>query len=232
MKTWMMQRVLVLSLMAIFVLSPSVWAEQQQGAVAVSPQGGVLVITDFETNPNNLGGIVAVEGDGAPDWNDPNAINGWYYSKEVAGFNPANVHSGNQSFRLVNGGTGRPLENWATFYLLMGPVMDPSTFPVKIKSFDVSGFSALHFWIKGDKGGERFNVIFRDSTAPNNFPQARFDPVPEGLKTTWQEVSVPIPQVSKFVDTHQVVMIGIEFGTNLGNKKGNIIYIDGIELLP
>ena len=222
---------MLLSILTFVMSSSSSYAEEQAGAPA-QPSNASCVITDFETNPNNLGGIVAVEGDGAPDWNDPTATNGWYYSKEVAGFDPVHVHSGNQSFRLVNGGTKRPLENWSTFYMLMGPVMDPSTFPVKIKPFDLSGFSTLHFWIKGDKGGERFNVIFRDATAPNNFPQARFDPIPEGLKSTWQEVNVPIAQVGKFLDTHQVVMIGIEFGTNLGNKKGNIIYIDGIELLP
>ncbi len=212
-------------LSAMLVLGSLALAPATFGETATSP----LVLTTFETHPNNLGGDVAVEGDGACDWNDPKAINGWYYSKDLAGFDAANVHEGAQSFRLVNGGTNRPMENWSVFYLLTGPVLDPSTFPVKIKSVDVSGYGSFHFWVKGDKGGERMNVVFRDALAANNFPQARFDPFPEGLKTTWQEVTIPVAQIGKFCDTKQLVMVGVEYGKNLGNLKGNIIYIDEME---
>jgi hypothetical protein len=191
-----------------------------------------LVICDFESYPNNLEGVVAVEGDGAPDWNDPNAINGWYYGEEVKGFDPANVYEGQVSFRCVNGGTSRPMESWATFYLLMGPVLDAEAFPAKIQSMDVSSYRNLRFWAKGAAGGEHLNVVFRDASAANNFPQARFDPFPQGMKPVWQEVVVPLLQVKNSVDLSQLVMVGIEFGTELGNKKGNIFYIDKVELVP
>lgn len=225
-----MKRSLVcLSLVCLF-LAGTGYAEEQ--AAAPAKISAPLTVTGFEKHPNNLSGSVAVEGDGACDWKDPAALNGWYYSKEVAGFQPANVHSGSQSFRLVNCGTKKPVEDWATFYTLLGPVTDPSTFPVTIKPLDASVYSALHFWIKGAKGGERFNVVFRDASAESNFPQARFDPIPEGLKTEWQEVTIPVSQIGRSLDLKRLVMMGIEFGNNIGNKKGDVLYIDDIEFLP
>ncbi len=216
---------------SVSLAEPTVDQKKPEAAAPVKPAVS-LVITDFEKYPNLLGGDVAVEGDAACDWKDPGAINGWYYNREISGFTPDNVHGGLGSFRMVNGGTKRTMENWASFYLLLGPITDASTFPAKIKPLDVSAYSAFHFWIKGAKGGERFNVVFRDALAANNFPQAHFDPMPEGLKPVWQEVSIPVAQLGKFVDVHQLVFAGLEFGTNLGNKRGDIIFIDDVEFIP
>jgi len=183
-----------------------------------------LFITDFEKHPNNLGGEIGLFGAAEPDWNNKNQPYSWYYTPQVKGYKKENLVSGQQSFRLVNG--NGPVSNvgWASLGIDLGPVIDPEMTPVKIKPLDVSGYKYLSFWAKGERGGERLRVIFRDASATTYTPEHLYD-IKEPLTAGWKRIVVPLDEIDG-VDLKNLVHIGLSFGEDVGNKLGTIIYLD------
>jgi len=193
-----------------------------------------LVVASFESLPNNLGGEIGVYGSLETDWQDTKTPFTWYYTFSTAGYDPKNVHGGKQSFRLVNGMGTKPEETWGSVGIDLGPVIDEKSTPEKIKSADVSNYSYLTFWLRGEKGGEHLEVLFRDANSTTYEPQVKYK-VPDAT-TEWQEVVIPLDRLSKSVDLKTLVHIGFAFGNDVGNERGAIAYIDDIvftnELFP
>jgi hypothetical protein len=183
-----------------------------------------LLITDFEKHPNYLGGQVGVYGAGEPDWSNKEEPYSWYYTPEVKGYKKENVVSGQQSFRLVNGNSPKTDAGWASFGLDLGPVIDATAFPIEIKSLDVTGYKYLSFWAKGEKGGEKLKVNFRDARAVSYNPQYQYE-IKEPLTTEWKRIIVPLNSVYN-VDFENLVHVGLAFGEDLDNELGTIIYVD------
>lgn len=192
----------------------------------VGAEGLDILVADFEAYPNNLGGEMGLYGSLEPDWNDKNTPPSWYYDPKVAWYDPKNVHNGKQSFMLVNGLGTKPGETWGSVGIDLGPVMDPNAYPKKIAGIDVSKFKYLAFWVKGKKGGEHLEVIFRDSKAITYMPQVKR--AVNDATTEWQRVAVSLDDVAGQVDLTSLVHIGVAFGSDVGNKKGDIVYIDDI----
>ena len=195
-----------------------------QGKDIVLKKGEILV-ADFEGWPNNLGGEIGVYGSLEPDWDKIRTTPySWVYETITANYNPANVHDGKQSFRLVNGLGAKPDESWGSFAMDLGPTTDVTVMPKKVISLDVSGYKYLTFWVKGEKGGEKMEFLFRDAHALNYMPQAKYrlpDAAPE-----WQKVVVSLSEFSSKIDLTKLDNIGIAFGRDVGNIGGDIAYFD------
>ena len=206
-------------ILALFIFLVLVW-----GAWAIGFAEEDLLITDFEEHPNYLGGQVGVFGAGNPDWSNTKEPYSWYYAPETKGYLKENVVSGQQSFRLVNGNSPDSDVGWASFGLDLGPTIDAGTVPVKIEPPDVSGYKYLSFWAKGELGGEKLLVNFRDTHSVNYTPQFQYK-VKKPLTTEWQRITIPLDKVYN-VDFKNLVHTGLAFGEDAGNKIGTIIYID------
>lgn len=186
-----------------------------------------IVVADFESYPNNLGGNVGVFGAAEPDWDNRDVPHGWYYNKQTPGYTKKNVHAGEQSFLCVNG-YSRERVRWATFSLDLGKLINAEVIPVKIKSLNVSNYASLVLWVKGDRGGEKFNVFFRDAHAQDYFPQVSVVPMPNGMTIEWTKIVIPLSLVKDYVDLTVLDQIGLEFGANFGNAEGNMFYVDDV----
>lgn len=217
MGVWQMKSAYLLFLTVIFYVA----LRCQAGA-----EGLDILVADFEAYPNNLGGEMGLYGSLEPNWNDKNTPPSWYYDSKLAWYDPKNVHGGKQSFMLVNGLGAKSSELWGSLGIDLGPVMDPDSYPRKIAGIDVSGFKYLTFWVKGEKGGEHLEVIFRDSKAITYMPQAKH--IVNNATTEWQKVTISLDDVRGQVDLTSLVHIGMAFGADVGNKKGDIVYIDDI----
>lgn len=212
-----MKKLLVLLVVAAF----SVLVIPKQ-AVA---EEDVLLVADFSGHPNNLAGDVGVYGSLEPNWGDKESPYSWYYGPRTAGYDPKNVHSGNQSFRLVNGLGAKKDETWGSFSMDMGKTVDITNTPKKVESKDVTKYKYLTFWVKGEKGGEKMELVFRDSHAPSYMPQAKL--AVADVTTEWVKISVPLEEIQKQgVDLKALDNIGIAFGPDVENKQGAIVYID------
>lgn len=200
-------------------------APQQNSITPEGTQPETVMIADFESHPNNLKGEIGVFGDGEPDWGRVSIPHSWYYDNKAADFDPGNIFAGQQSFLIVNGEKG--LKNgWASFSMNLGPVIDSTVTPIKVQAINVSSYQKLVFMVKGAKGGEKFSVIFRDAKAPDYMPQARVVPLPEGAPKQWVKVEVPLSKISWQVDLKNLMTLGIEFGANVGNRQGAMIFLD------
>ena len=198
---------------------------QQSGITPEGVQPEFVMIADFESHPNCLGGDVGVYGDGEPDWSKANNPHSWYYDQKSPHFNPNNIFSGQQSFLLINGEKG--LKNgWSSFSMNLGPTLNKETTPIEVQPLNVSSYQKLTFMVKGDKGGEKFNVIFRDSHAPDYIPQSRVTSLIAGAPKQWTKIEIPLSKFGWQVDLKNLTNIGIEFGSNLGNKQGAGIFLD------
>ena len=185
----------------------------------------ILTVADFESYPNNLGGSVGVFGAAEPDWDNRDVPHGWYYGELNPNFIRENVFNGGQSFMCANGFSKEKMR-WAAFSLGLGKLVDTDSTPVKIESLDVTSYKYLIFWVKGEKGGERFTVAFRDGNAINDMPQTSFDPLPEGMSKKWQKVVVPLNRIADKIDLSKLDQVILEFGLNRENDEGNVFYID------
>lgn len=184
-----------------------------------------LMVADFERWPNNLDGEIGVYGGGEPDWEKP--VHSWYYSPETPGYNPLNVKNGVKSFRLVN--AMQPNNAiWATTAIDLGPTLDVKREPKKIQSLDVSAYHFLTFWIKGQKGGEFFRVVFRDAGAQNYQDEVSFTPLPKGVSSEWTYVKIPLSKLKRRLNLKRLDMVGFHFGRNIGNPKGSTLFIDDV----
>ncbi len=190
-------------------------------------QENVLMIADFESYPNNLGGSVGVFGAAEPDWEKAEIPHSWYYGELTPNFSEKNVRRGGQSFMCANGFAKEKLR-WATFSVGLGKLVDTEAIPIKIDSLDVQAYNYFIFWIKGEKGGEKVTVAFRDGHAINDLPQAMLDPITEGASLEWKKVIVPLAEIKEKIDLSQLDQVILEFGLNRGNLEGNIFYIDDL----
>ena len=91
-----------------------------------------LLIADFESHPNNLGGEVGVYGSLEPNWDDKATPYSWYYTKDVPGYDAINAHGGKQSFRLVNALGSKKAETWGSFSADLGQVTDAVPVPKRM----------------------------------------------------------------------------------------------------
>ncbi len=186
---------------------------------------GEILVSDFEDWPNNLGGEMGVYGALEPNWDDIITVPySWVYEPIALGYDIANVHTGNQSFRLVNALGLKPELAWGSFAMDLGPTIDLTVVPKKVESLDVSGYKYLVFWVKGEKGGEKMELLIRDAHALNYMPQVKYN-LPDAT-TEWHKVVIPLDELAGRVDLSQLDNIGIAFGKDIGNMKGEIVYID------
>lgn len=191
-----------------------------------------LIIADFESHPNRLWGQVGVYGDGEPDWDsikkeDRRVPYSWYYDKKIPNYNTNYVHSGCQSFRLVNAGKmcKSKTKGWASFGLDLGPLGKCN----KIEPVDVSNYEKLIFWAKTDNPNRAsLKVLFRDTHARGYMPQVSILPKPSKLTENWQRFTVDLKRIEKDVDLSALVHIGFAFGEDIGNQPDTVIYLDDI----
>ena len=185
-----------------------------------------ILVTDFETTPGYLGGKPEIWGAAYPLSN--------FMTLFSPDFNPSFVHSGSSSFKLVN--SPRAKEDWGSFSINLGPILDAKTDPITIRAIDVSHYKYFTFWIRGGKGGERFKIIFRDAHSQSYLPTLNYTPPNNTVTTEWKQVDVPIHQLEPYsqkyekrgLDLTQLVVVGIEFGDSTGNTRGDTLYIDDL----
>jgi hypothetical protein len=195
------------------------------GVFAAVSHAEDLVIADFEGHPNKVGGDVGVYGSLEPNWDDKASPYSWYYASNTPGYDRSNVHSGTQSFRLVNALGAKKDETWGSFSMDLGRTTDATVVPKKVDSKDVSGYKYLTFWVKGDKGGEKMELLFRDSHAASYMPQAKYKV--DDITTEWKKVVVSMDDIKKLgIDLKSLDNIGIAFGPDAGNSPGTTGYID------
>ena len=184
-----------------------------------------VMIADFEGWPNNLGGEMGVYGSLEPDWDNVAAVPySWAYETITPGYDTKNVHDGKQSFRLVNALGLKPNETWGSFAMDLGPTTNLTVVPKRVESFNASKYKYLTFWMRGEKGGEKIEFLVRDSHALNYMPQVKHK-LPDA-KTEWKKVVMPLAQFKGRVDLTALDNIGLAFGPDVGNLRGEIIYID------
>ena len=203
--------------------------EEPEPIKALELSEGDLLLADFEGWPNNVGGEMGVYGSLEPDWDEvATTPYSWVFEPVTPGYNTGDVHAGRQSFRLVTGLGTKANEGWGSFAMDMGPTVDVTTMPKKVESLDISGYKYLVFWAKGKKGGEKMKFIARDAHALDYMPQAEYQLPP--LTTEWKKVVIPLNAISNKVDLAQVDNIGLAFGIDAGNQKGDIAFIDSFIL--
>jgi len=188
-----------------------------------SPQ---VLITDFEVTPGYLGGKPEIWGSAYPL-----SISLSIFSPD---FIPAYVHHGSCSFKLVN--SPRSKENWGSFSINLGSILDAKVDPIQIRSLDVSHYQYFTFWIRGKKGGERFKVIFRDALSRSYLPTVKYTPPQNAATPEWRQVNIPLHQLDPYsekyekrsLDLTQLVVVGLEFGDDAGNQRGDTLFIDDL----
>ncbi|MBN2190223.1 MAG: hypothetical protein JW728_03335 [Candidatus Aureabacteria bacterium] len=209
-----MKRIFLIVSVFVLAVSACVFAEETE-----------LFVADFEGWPNNLGGEIGVYGSLEPNWEEKDTVPySWVYEPACAGYSVENIHDGKQSFRLVNAMGSKPSESWGSFSMNMGPTLDLTTMPITVDSKDVSAYKYFTFWVKGENGGEHIQILFRDANALNYMPQVKYS-VPDATKE-WKKVIVPLDEIKKKVDLKHLDNVGIAFGPDVGNTKGDTIYID------
>jgi len=103
---------------------------------------------------------------------------------------------------------------WAGWYILLD-------------GLDASDYNTLSFWVKGEKGGERFDIGLADA----RMQELEIDAIyagdinaflPMGVTTEWQEVKVPMSRVESELNTREMgsVVLWFRYG---GQGK---IYVD------
>jgi len=191
-----------------------------------------ILVADFETHPNRLSGEVGVYGDGETNWDVVEKTKNrlpysWYYEPKIPGYTKSNVHTGDQSFRLVNAGPMCAFNNkgWAGLAIDLGPKANSN----KVKPLNVSTYRKLEFWAKTDnKRGAAVKIILRDADTKSTMPQVIVSPVPSQLDNNWRKHSVDLSGIRSRVNLRKLVHIGLEFGMQVGNAPGTIIYVDDI----
>ncbi len=181
----------------------------------------LLNVTGFETWPNALKGQMWVNGGGEPNWNEP--VQSWVYGPDTKEYKKEYVYSGAYSFRLVNARNPKNLP-WASFTVDLGPITDITVEPKKVESLDVSGYGVLSFWIRGEKGGEKYQVSFRDASQR----EVTLIPYPKEASKEWKEIRIPLSSIEKEVNLLEIDAVSLNFGSSVGNPINSILYIDDI----
>ena len=92
-----------------------------------------------------------------------------------------------------------------------------------LDGLDASKYEFLSFKVKGEKGGERFEIGIKDTSGVEKKIQIENY---AKLTTEWQKVSIPL---SEFKDVNLSSLENINFAANETHGKGTV-YIDDIEL--
>jgi hypothetical protein len=195
-------------------------------------QPGDKLVAHFEGHPNCLFGNVGVYGAGEPNWeairkDESRKPYSWYYVPKCPGYTRDNVHTGVQSYRLVNASDMCAKNNlrWASFGVDLGPMDEKK----RIMSFDASNYGQLSFWAKTtNTDGAKVKVLFRDAHARDYAIQAAVAATPAKVERQWKQYTVELGSVSRKVDLEKLVHIGIAFGRDVGNAAGTILFIDDI----
>lgn len=220
----MVKRLLFAAFVAI-LFSSIAMAQEVGVTIETETAADSVMIADFEGWPNSLGGEMGVYGSLEPDWDKMQRVPySWVYETITPGYSSENVHDGRQSFRLVNALGIKPDETWGSFAMDLGPTTDLTVIPKKVESFDASNYEYLTFWLKGDKGEEKVELLIRDAHALNYMPQVKHK-LPDAT-TEWQKIVVPLDQFKVRVDLTAIDNIGLAFGPDVGNMKGDTIYVD------
>lgn len=99
---------------------------------------------------------------------------------------------------------------------------------------DVSQFKKLTFWVKGEKGGEKFKIGASDQAYESMDDSAKADDVSvylpkKKITSEWQKAEISLDEI--FIEWSMLASLSINFETDLyedGSAKG-IIYIDDIQ---
>jgi carbohydrate binding protein with CBM30 domain len=104
---------------------------------------------------------------------------------------------------------------WMSFY----------DFKSQRRFIDVSRYSYLSFWVKGEKGGEHFTIKLETSMAREEAvvvgPIAEF--LPDGVTNDWQEVLIPNSRFSA-LDSRRMAVFSIDFP----DRGAFTVYVDDI----
>ncbi len=129
--------------------------------------------------------------------------------------------------RFDKTGTGGPYGNggWCGYYTIVKRGK---------KYLNVSKFKKLTFWVKGEKGGEKFKLGIADQSFEQQGDSAKSESIDNYLPkkkitTKWQKAVIPLDDI--FVEWSMLASISICFETDLyenGAAKGTI-YIDDIQ---
>ena len=193
-----------------------------------------LVVCTFEAHPNCLGGEVGIYGDGQPNWKAITAGGfaapySWYYEPGKPGWRKENVHTGFQSFRLVNDTAmcDSQKEGWASLGIELGPAEGK-----RIRPVDARPFQFLEFWGKAEgAAGARVKVLLRDAHAPSAMPRVAIAPDPPVIGPAWQRHRVDLRSLGAQIDLSEIVHAGLAFGKDAGNAQGTIIYVDDVAFI-
>lgn len=185
-----------------------------------------ILVTDFEVTPGYLGGKPEIWGAAYPLSGNMTIF--------TSDFNPRYVYSGSCAFKLVN--SPRAAENWGSFSINLGPILDAKVDPIVVRSIDVSRYKYLTFMVRGKTGQERFKVILRDALSKSYLPTLKYTPPNNVATTEWRQIDVPLHQLKAYselyekreLDLTKLVVVGIEFGDDVGNKRGDTLFIDDI----
>jgi tetratricopeptide (TPR) repeat protein len=209
-------------------------SEVEIDEVALVPaEGEPLVLADFDHEPREM--VFLSDGVATPfaptlfspeqaaDYRpDPNT----YVTPAIFGeeYDPAMVHAGRGSYRLV-----LPREGEAAGVLSFNP------------DRDFTGVAAITFWARGEAGGEKLRVIFRDALddalanpAPAAAPRVEFaGRFAEGvfaLTKEWQRYTILLSDYPD-VDFRALTGIRFSFGTDLGNPPATTLHLDNLGTL-
>ncbi|MCD6460321.1 hypothetical protein J7L67_06600 [bacterium] len=103
-----------------------------------------------------------------------------------------------------------------------------------LDGLDASNYNALTFWVKGAKGGERFDVGLADSLMQELEIDAKYVGavtffLKKGITTQWQKVKIPLSRVG--ADINISSLGSLVFWFRYENPEGSsVIYIDDIML--
>ncbi len=127
-------------------------------------------------------------------------------------------------FRRGNKGSALALRykksgGWCGWYTLLGGI-------------DVQEYSALSFWVKGNEGGESFNIGFQDQIMVDRSIDAQYIGnvntfLPSGVTTHWQEVQVPYHALENKVNLRELGSVVFLFR----EPGSSTIYIDDMKLI-
>lgn len=90
----------------------------------------------------------------------------------------------------------------------------------------------LYFEARGLKGGEKFEIVFKDSNGNTSLNWKPIAPFADGLSTEWQPAVVEF-EASRFFNPESIEQMRIEFGTQrTGNSTDATLLIRNIQWIP
>ncbi len=205
--------------------------------VAGQFRAGDIVVAHFEGHPNCLYGEMGVYGCASPNWEAIKTSGfrkpySWYYDKGIPTYDKANVHSGRQSFCLVNGGKmcspqSKSEGQWGSLGIELGPRLGTGG---RVRPLDVTKCTSLVFGAKTNDTREvALKVALRDDRGKEKAALVRVQPADKDGTGHWTRHVIPLRMFAEGIDLQQLVNLVIEIGLEkLGNEKGAAVYLDDI----